>query len=143
MRLATSRYQDFTPDMGIPIRITVGKPRFTFTHPLENVPALAPWELFSKQYKGIDHVPTERAVYRDRLESHVEAILASLAKVAARHPGRTGVLLCFENVRGGEECHRRWAADWFAERFGWDVPELDPPAASLTGDAADQLPFEG
>lgn len=130
MPLATSRYAGFNPDWGVPVRITVGPPR-GFRHPHEQALALAPYELFKPPYKGIDDVHVEQLVYTRRLESHTDEILAQLAAVAAKHPGRRAVLLCFENVLAGEACHRRWAAEWFKLRFGWDVPEIgaEPPQA--------------
>ncbi|MFZ3595063.1 hypothetical protein [Streptomyces sp. BH104] len=121
--LATSRYQDWRPEHGVPIGITVGRPRFV-RYPFLQIKALAPWELFKPPYKGIDNVEIERRVYRERLQIHREEILAGLVEVAEGHPGQRGVLLCFENVNKGEECHRRWAAEWFIEVYGWDVPEI-------------------
>ncbi|MEZ0073564.1 hypothetical protein [Planotetraspora sp. GP83] len=123
MPLATSRYQDFRPEFGVPIRITVGHPKF-FTIPYERAMSLAPVELFQPPYKNIDDIPTEKWVYNKRLNEHQAAILRELEAIAAKYPGTTGVLLCYENVNKGEACHRRWAAEWFEQKYGWQVPEI-------------------
>ncbi|WP_225846913.1 hypothetical protein [Streptomyces sp. HPF1205] len=123
MPLATSRYQNWRPEHGIPIGITVGRPRFV-RYEFLRVSSLAPHELFKPPYKDIDDIPVERQVYRERLVTHREEILADLTAIAQAHPDQTGVLLCFEDVNKGEACHRRWAAKWFEEEYGWTVPEL-------------------
>jgi hypothetical protein len=130
MPLVTGRWQDFRPDFGVPIRITVGHPKFV-RYAYERAMSLAPHELFRPPYKDIDDIPTEKWVYFKRLVEHEAAILRELAAVAAKHPGRTGVLLCYENVNAGEECHRRWAAEWFRDNYGWDVPEIPTGPAQL------------
>lgn len=142
LRLFTSRYQFFRPEFGVPIGITVGRPRFV-RYAFERVSALAPHELFKPPYKDIDDVVVERRVYRERLVTHEGLILEQLAEVAARYPGQIGVLLCFEDVLAGQACHRRWAAEWFAERFGWDIPEMVPaPPQPQPGHDQGVLPFD-
>lgn len=141
MPLATSRYQDYRPEHGVPIRITVGHPRF-FKHKYETAMALAPHELFKPPYKGIDDIPTETLVYNRRLNEHAAEILAQLRAVAARHPGQTGVLLCYEKVNQGEACHRRWFATWAETMWGWNIPEIGSPewtGGGKDGEADQQL----
>ncbi|MFI9591166.1 hypothetical protein [Nonomuraea sp. NPDC052265] len=121
--LATSSWKSFDPELGVPIRITVGHPRFV-RYPYEKAMSLAPHELFAPPYKDIDDIPTERWVYNKRLVAHQDDILRELTEIAAKYPGRTGVLLCYENVNAGEACHRRWAAEWFHTNYGWEVPEI-------------------
>jgi len=123
--LATSRYQNVQEDDGLAISVTVGNPRF-FRRPLLRLPALAPWELMRAPYKNCDDIPLERRVYGKRLADHRQEILDGLAAIAEANPGQTGILLCFEDVVGipGEECHRRWAAEWMESEMGWSVPEL-------------------
>ncbi|MFE4796218.1 hypothetical protein ACFRFL_14140 [Streptomyces sp. NPDC056708] len=131
MELATSRYQEFKPEHGLPIGITVGRPRFV-RYPYVSISSLAPHELFRAPYKGIDNIEIERRVYFERLVHFRDRILGDLQEVAEGHPGKRGVLLCFENVNHGEACHRRWAAEWFAEHYGWDVPEIQTGPSQLT-----------
>ncbi|WP_228980157.1 DUF488 family protein [Streptomyces sp. DH12] len=127
--LATGRYQDWREEAGVPIGITVGRPRFVRYRYIQ-IQALAPWELMRPPLKGIDDIPIERRVYRQRLTRHEAEILAALREVARSYPTLPGVLLCYEKVNQGEACHRRWAAEWFLERYGWEVPELPDPQSA-------------
>jgi hypothetical protein len=124
--VVTSRYQSWRPEFGVPVRITVGEPKFWRSGVLEDVPELAPWE------RATWYLPTvaeRRAVYEKRLARYGDEAIAKLAEIAQRHSGRRLVLLCFEDVNAGEECHRRWCAEWFEQRHGLVVPEL--PADQL------------
>lgn len=125
LRLATSSYQNWREDSEyLPVGITTGRPRFVRYQYL-TIKALAPWELMRGPLKGIDDIPIERRVYRERLRVHEDEILAALHEIAQVHPGAPAVLMCFEAVaEKGEACHRRWFAEWAHERYGWDVPEL-------------------
>lgn len=129
--LATCSYKAYIPAMGVPVRITVGRPRF-FPHPYQYVEGLAPHGIFkSAEYDGQPMDVKELAFHR-RCDSLRDQILADLAGIADAHPGQRLVMLCYENVHNGEVCHRTWAARWFADRLGWDVPELSPaPPPSL------------
>ncbi|KAA9379665.1 hypothetical protein F5972_08410 [Microbispora cellulosiformans] len=123
--LATCSFKTYTRDMGVAVRITVGRPRF-FRHPYEFVAALAPFGIFNApEFEGKPMDVKEAAFYR-RLDSKREEVLAALGALADAHPGRTLVLLCYEDVHAGDACHRTWAANWFADRLGWDVPEVSP-----------------
>jgi uncharacterized protein YeaO (DUF488 family) len=70
------------------------------------------WDEFEADYiaKLDDFGPD---MIRERLESL--AVELGNAKL---------VLLCFENVHEGQQCHRRTFARWFEERTGQPVPEL-------------------
>ncbi|MEU5497954.1 hypothetical protein [Streptomyces griseofuscus] len=129
LELVTSRYQNWREDAGIPIGITVGRPRFVRYNFIQ-IKALAPWELMKPPLKGIDNIPIERRVYRQRLVRHEAEILAALDEVAQSYPNLPGVLMCFENVNAGEACHRQWAAEWFQQRYGWEVLELPNPGGT-------------
>ena len=74
----------------LPVGITTaGRPRFVRYQYL-TIKALAPWELMRGPLKGIDDIPIERRVYRDRLRVHEDEILAALHEIAEVHPGRPG-----------------------------------------------------
>jgi hypothetical protein len=48
-------------------------------------------------------------------------------KLAAIPPEHGAIcLLCWERRITGPECHRRLIAAWLEERYGAEVPELDP-----------------
>jgi hypothetical protein len=65
-----------------------------------------------------------RRRYQDRLEEKTDQFVAALADVARQHPAERLCVLCFEDVLAGQDCHRRWFAEWFERRFGVVVPEL-------------------
>jgi hypothetical protein len=121
----TSRYAGFRKEFGVPVRITVGAPKYwkpSVQGQLEEVRELAPRERFFWQNPEppvADQIP----VYERRLATHVETIIAQLAAISRRHPGRPLVLLCYENVGRGEVCHRTWFADWI-KRYGIRMSEL-------------------
>ena len=107
----------------------MGYPRFWRHGPLVFVRELAPFGIFGKGL-GPDEA---RRRYLDRLDAHAETIVAELAALARVHPGETLVLLCFEKrAHAGETCHRRWAAEWFADRYGIAVPELPPTPSNFS-----------
>jgi hypothetical protein len=119
--LATSSYRQFKPGMGVPVRITLGKPwRFGFDH--EEIRLLAP----TPQSFRLEGEEFERE-YRRRLDGiGVERLRTIFEDVAGRHENARVCLLCFENVLKGELCHRRTFADWWHRQTGEFVPELDP-----------------
>ena len=125
--LVTGRYQSWKPGDGVPIRSTVGYPRFWRHGPLWQVTEITPYGVFGK---GFD-AGTARSLYRKRLERHAATIPASLGDITRRHRGRPLVVLCFEDVYAGQVCHRRWFAEWFEERYGIAVAELPVAQAQL------------
>lgn len=142
LQLATSRYQNWREDSEyLPVGITTGRPRFVRYQYL-TIKALAPWELMRGPLKGIDNIPIERRVYRERMRVHEDEVLAALREIAQVHPGVPAVLMCFEAVaEKGEACHRRWFAEWAGERYGWEVPELPSPGtAARLGDGKPKAP---
>jgi hypothetical protein len=125
--IVTSRYAGFKPEYGVPVRITVGTPRYwksSVNGELESVLALAPYEriFWSDTATDEEMIP----VYHQRLERKIGSIVKGLAAIARGHPGRRLVLLCYEDVEK-DACHRRWFADWFESHFDIPVPELDRP----------------
>ena len=117
--LATGRYQTWRPEDGVPIRTTVGAPKFWRGPDLVDGRVMAPYGLLS------DDLTTDEARrrYRQRLDEQADGVAAALATIATEHPGQPLVLLCYENVQAGEQCHRRWLAGWLADRYGIEVPE--------------------
>ncbi|MEU1852907.1 hypothetical protein ABZ499_27485 [Streptomyces sp. NPDC019990] len=131
MQLATTRYQNWRPELGyLPVGVTVGRARF-FKHPYESIPALAPWELMKGPLAKINNIAVERVVYFERLRVYESEILAALQELARRYPDTPACLMCFEKVAElGEDCHRRWYAEWANARYGWEIPELPAPAGT-------------
>lgn len=124
--LRTSRYTGFQPEYGVPVRVTVGAPRW-FPYPYEYVPALAPYGILKNA--NLPTLAMRRDAFMRRLDSKRDEMLAALDELAAKYPGVPLVLLCYENVHKGEVCHRRWIADWFRERMSVIVPEIGAPCA--------------
>ena len=124
--LVTGRYQRFDRRSGVPVRTTVGAPRWKIDG-LEFASTLAPYGIFGKLPEA--EMPV---AYEARLEDHTGEVVRQLARLVDAHPGERLCLLCFDDVHAGEECHRRWFASWFERRFGIDVPELPPPSGGAT-----------
>lgn len=121
-RLVTGRYRAWRPEHGVPIRSTVGAPKFWTGPQLIHLKLITPYGLLDP---AIDDATAERR-YRSRLDDRAGKVVAVLAGIARAHPGRSVVVLCFENVHAGDVCHRRWLAEWMADRFGIKVDEVDP-----------------
>lgn len=115
--------------MGVPVRTSVGYPRFTWNGPkLEYARICAP--------HGIFGTTTDRqaylAAYRDHLNAHAGEVSSQLARIAQAHSDTRLVLLCFERLdQPGKWCHRTTLASWLEERTGLEVPELGPVVESL------------
>jgi hypothetical protein len=138
--LVTGRYARWMPGHGVPIRTSVGAPRFWRHGPLVFVEDLAPFGIFGKDLPA--HVARGR--YMDRLQEKAGQFVPALAAIARQHPGERLCVLCFEDVHAGRECHRRWFAEWFEHRFGDVVPEVidvDRAGASEVGDQQRRLPL--
>jgi hypothetical protein len=85
---------------------------------------LAPWGVFGRDLPS--DVARER--YERRLDEKGDEVVALLARLAVEHPGEQLVLCCFEDVHAGQECHRRWLAEWLEDRYDIEVPELTESA---------------
>jgi hypothetical protein len=107
--------------MGVPVRITLGKPRFRLSYSYDEIRLLAPTpRIFRLGGQDFEHE------YRKHLEKiGVERLQAIFEELAGWHDGGRLVLLCFENVLAGESCHRRVFARWWEEQTEELVPELD------------------
>lgn len=119
--LATARYATFKSSWGVPVQASVGGPKFPIDYELrEEVRELMPRGLLSVS----DPAEFTRR-YRERLDRlDLDVLHAQFHAISGRHGGKRIVLLCFEDVRAGELCHRRVFADFWIERTGQDVPEL-------------------
>jgi hypothetical protein len=127
LRLATSRYHatDLVLASGLlPLGITVGSARGLQYELAGNVGMLAPYGL-----RELDGDAFELA-YQERLDYFgARAIGDVLASFVAAYQAPGVVLLCFENVLAGQACHRRTFAEWWEDKTGQPVPELEPQAA--------------
>lgn len=123
--LATCSYREMKSEYGVPVRISLGRPKFSVSYPLNQAAmALAP----KASYFNADDEVFEYE-YRKQLNRHGEAgIGEALAKIAANTGSGTEdrplVLLCFEDLSKGMPCHRRDFAAWWLKTTGQVVPEL-------------------
>jgi hypothetical protein len=87
-RFVTSRYQSWKREHGVPVRITVGYPRFGQGPRLRDRRVMAPYGLMAKD------LPTDerRERYRARLDDKGDEIVTALADLVIEHPGETLVL---------------------------------------------------
>ncbi|MFI6290077.1 hypothetical protein ACIBEJ_00745 [Nonomuraea sp. NPDC050790] len=126
LALATCTYQEFLPLMGLPVRTTVGLPRFALAYQLAgHAKLITPRREFLGRPRD-----AYTLLYRRHLDAiGVGAIHAELTGIAATHePGRPLVLLCFDRfdklTPPDDWCHRTLFADWWKQHVGDDVPEL-------------------
>ena len=106
--------------MGVPVQTSLGRPKFPIDYELrEQVRELMPAGLL--KLSGDQFIRR----YRERLDKlDLDALRRQFATISKRHDNARVVLLCFEDVRAGQLCHRRVFADWFLERTGERIPEL-------------------
>ncbi|MEU6595287.1 hypothetical protein ABZ923_39855 [Streptomyces sp. NPDC046881] len=130
VRLATCTYQEFTPDMGTPVRTTVGRPRFPLPYPLT---AHARLVTPTKELLSINAADAYEFSYRRLLnERGFDAIQAELIRIAGAYDLDSPlVLLCFDQYAKLTPpncwCHRMFLAKWITEHTGQEVPELGAP----------------
>lgn len=124
LRLATCTYQEFTPDMGIPVRTTVGRPRWRLPYELaDHAKTLTP----TRDLLKVEAEDAYESGYRALLTTRgTDAIRAELEEIAAQHEaGRPLVLLCFDKLSVASTwCHRTHAARYLSEHMGLAIPEL-------------------
>lgn len=144
IEIATCSFGEFRPEMGMPVRASVGAPRW-FSHPH------ACWENVYPERHWL-HLPYAQYLprYLDKLDSHgpakLRADLTEMASTFARRNGgevpTTAVLLCYEKlskVLPGNEpnwCHRTMLAEWIKFHLEVDVVEL----GALPGPVVDPDP---
>jgi hypothetical protein len=89
VELATSSYRQFEPGMGVPVRITLGKPRFRLPYEYEEIRVLAPTpKIFRLRGKEFEHE------YREHLERiGVKRLKTIFGQMAGRHDDTRLVLL--------------------------------------------------
>ncbi|MFF7586721.1 DUF488 family protein [Kitasatospora purpeofusca] len=124
--LFTSRFQQFRPEQGVPVRITRGAPRFRLPYQLlHTVAELAPGAAYFNRPQ-----PEFTAAYRADLAAlGAHRIAERLGAIAEQEREQRLVLLCFEDLaKPNEWCHRRIFAEWWLEATGDQVRELGPMA---------------
>lgn len=125
LSLATCTYHEFDPSMGIPIRSTVGTPKW-FPHTpygvWENITPRRwmlnmPYDEFRRKYRHHLHKMTFERLVDDAL-----ALQAELAD-SWEFPEQL-VILCYDSLwKPDMWCHRTMFAEWMSEK-GMTVREL-------------------
>jgi hypothetical protein len=120
--ISTCSFAAYQPGMGAGVRITLGVPR-QLPPGRWRWPYLAELAPRSHYFRaGPEKFAARYVAQLDRLADDIETKLGWLAE---RYDGPL-VLCCFERrVSGPNDCHRRRWADWWTERTGQPVPELD------------------
>lgn len=119
VQLATCSWRAYRPEMGVAVRITLGRPPHWFKHPHEEVRLLAP-------PPAVFRLESDEA-FTEGYERHLERVGVDRLRVefrelSERHEGRRLVLCCFE--ARVEECHRGQFARYWEAQTGEAVPEL-------------------
>ena len=129
----TARYLNKSINQAIhtPIQISLGDPKFKLPYQLRGIAGriLPTYDLLQltdeEEYR-------ERYIQRLERIGGAEMVFDALKKLA--EPKKKIVLLCFEDIRKpGVWCHRRMFAEWWTDKRGDEVPELEeqePPVYS-------------
>jgi len=115
--LATCSYAEYRPEMGVPVRISLGRPRGWST--LAFVTEITPrgWYLRKPEDEYLVAYDAQLSRYGP------ESIVARFDAIAAQF-GEPLVLLCFENLATGSWCHRTLFRRFWLGETGHDIPEL-------------------
>lgn len=120
--LATTSYSAFRPGMGVPVKTSLGAPKYA-KYAYVDAPILHPRVTFRSKAPLEQH-PFMYQRYLTQWQPSVEDALDELTDVYGSEEPL--VLLCFEGMgeamSGG--CHRRWLADWLLATFDLVVPEV-------------------
>ena len=107
-RIVTGRFATWEAAHGVPVRITVGEPKFWRGPPLVDGRILAPFGLLDPS------IPTDecRRLYHERLDDRADWIVAVVARIATEHRARP----C--GCSASRTSARRGAIDVGSERGG-------------------------
>ena len=114
--MRTASYRRWTPNLGVPVRTSLGVPAW-FQAPLLELRVAYPWGLLTRPRLEPEEFTTR---YRARLDQRRHRVLAVLAEL--REGYGDVVLLCFE--RSDTFCHRHVLRAWLAEQLGEKIQEI-------------------
>lgn len=140
--ILTGRYSGKYAENTVKVAISVGKPRWGGYD--AEIKELAPYGIHGKNY------PEEIAkdLYMRQLdELGVSGIKVVFKKIASQFEGKDVILCCWENVNQGEECHRRWLAEYILQHTGKELKEATevakaPKKAKKEEPEMQQMTFE-
>ena len=130
-QIVTCSWSAYRRQFGTAVRISLGVPRVKLPDPrytdrahyiyvAELAPRRAYWDApdFDERYLA------QVAQFADDIDVKLSAIEPENGALC---------LLCWEKqITGPEQCHRRLAAGFLAERYGVDIPELDAAPGGCT-----------
>lgn len=123
--LYTARWSNRHLESGeyAPVRTTLGAPKFPIPYEYDHFKALSPQGWMMKLNE--DDFARAYRVHLDR--TGLKFLIGAFKLLGARNGWKPLTLLCFEDVHGGEFCHRRVFAEWWEEKTGQKVEELEEP----------------
>jgi len=107
-RLLTASYGSVDRRLAVPVRTSIGAPRWA-GYAVEESPTVYPWGLLD-----VTHPNEFRRRYRHRLHQRTGRILAELGGLLAAYDGWPLALCCFEADPAA--CHWSILAGWLAEK---------------------------
>lgn len=121
MDLATCSYPEFKKEMGFPLRISIGSPKFNTEYELTH----NHWTLTPR----MAYLRASDAVFYGRLQEQLEQrgpekIWRDLERIADEVNAERIVMLCFERLDKRNDCHRTFVAKWLSEQLDIEIPEL-------------------
>lgn len=121
MRIFTSRFSYKIPSKYIAVGIAVGRPKWELPYECEHLRLLAPYGLFNRLTGE-----AFKKEYFERLDKiGVKIIEQALESISRKHYNKDVVLLCWEDLRKGKTCHRRYFAEWWLKNTGETIEELE------------------
>lgn len=106
------------------VQISQGLPRWKYCQPDYNLAGITP-----EYDRHAGHSAEElRRQYRAQLDDYgvdnIRADFADLAEMMRADGSQAEPVLCCHE-KDGSTCHRRWFAEWWQEKTGETIPELD------------------
>lgn len=126
IEIATCSYGEFKPEMGMPVRTSVGFPKW-FSHPSvawENTYPRYSWLHLPYDEYHAKYISKMNSIGADTLRQDLVFMAETYEKLTHAAPERA-VLLCFEKLsKAGAWCHRTILATYLEEHLGCTIVEL-------------------
>jgi hypothetical protein len=132
----TGRYSGKYDENTVKVAISVGKPRWGGFE--DEIKELAPYGIHGK-YEG-EEAKTRYMAQLERLG--ILGIKALFKNISSKYEGKDIILCCWENVSIGEECHRRWLAEFIYKHTGRELKEALEVAKAVKKQEPKQVTIE-